>query len=80
MGRTMDPTMVNYGMFHGVIHGKIVPHGIDHGAVHGSMVCTMLPLWETRFSPWCIVEHAMIYSIVPDDASVNISSMGQPTT
>lgn len=47
-----------------------------------TMVYPMGP-WRVPYyihlSPWCAMEHTMDYSIAPDDASVDILSMGQPT-
>ena len=36
-------------------------------------------LRDPRPSPWCTMGHGMVYFMVPDGASVDTSSMGQPT-
>lgn len=86
-GHTMDTAMANHGMFHGAIHGKNVLHGIGHGTVHAFIVCTRWYIsWHLR-EPWSslvhvgsTMEHAMVYSLVPDDASVDtLRLMNEPT-
>lgn len=67
----MDPTMVDHGMFHGATNGKNVPHEMDDD--------TTRHLRDPWSRPCCTMEHAIVYSIVPDDACVDNSSMGQST-
>ena len=66
--------MANYGMFHGATHGKKhgKVHGVNHGTLHGIDVTRGLVHGAPWSTPW------FIYSMTPDDASVDISSMGQP--
>lgn len=49
-------------------------------AVVQSMVpwCISWHLRDAWSSPWCTMEHALVCSRVPSDASMDISSMDQP--
>ena len=77
MGHTMDPAMVNHGMFHGATRGgKGAPCNGRWYTVNGPMVCTAVHRMACTLSgPWCTVKHSMVYSMVPNDARADISSM-----
>lgn len=67
------------------VHGINVPHRMDH-MVHWSIGPWCVPRYIPHLrdpwssSSWCTMEDAMVYSMVPVDASVDISSMRQSTT
>ena len=70
--------MGDHGVFDCTTHRKYVPHGLGHAP------CTMHGTFhDIRVSRGlvhgCTMEHAMVYSMVPDDASVDLLSMGLPT-